>query len=654
MSYKFEWPYQVDYSKEHEVTGDILIIGGGLAGSMAAIEATKRGKKVIVVDKAGIERSGSGGAGIDHWNFACSNPCCEISPEEMIEEEVDKGSGYRGEYIIGHCNYIAFKESYETLLDIEKMGLKFRDVYDEFAGADFRDDETKIMFAYDYKNKYSIRLRSGWKLKPILYREMKKRGVNLFGHIMITSLLNEGGQPGGKIIGATGVNVRTGEFYVFKAKATILATSAPGGMWIFSTDLVGSSSVFFDPNNCGDGHAIAWKAGAKFTCLETSRKEGGGFQYAAYGTANAHNTFFPCSLVDADGKEIPWVDRDGKILKTFKERTVPAPGQKIFIQSGPQPYETQNPRPIPDLAERIRKGEFKLPIYSDFPGMPELERRAIWGLMVGNEGKTRMLYRQYSKAGFDPDKDMLQAPVMSPEEYTFRPWWHGIAPAQWREASFFAGNIVTDWDLKTNLEGLYAAGAITGAGGAAGAASLGRYAARKAVEYVDDVSKHEKIDRNQVEEEKKRVYAPVMRKEGPVWKDLRSGLARIMQDYCGEYKHESTLKIGLETLRSIQESEAQKVFANNPHELWRILECFNRITLGEMIFYSSLERKASCKAMDFKRLDYPEMDPEEWRKFIAISLEKGEMKSETLPLKYWLSSPNASTYLDNYTRHCGI
>ena len=41
--------------------------------------------------------------------------------------------------------------------------------------------------------------------------------------------------------------------------------------------------------------------------------------------------------------------------------------------------------------------------------MPEDERKAIFGLMVGNEGKTRIpIYQNYMAAGFDPDKDMLQ------------------------------------------------------------------------------------------------------------------------------------------------------------------------------------------------------------------------------------------------------
>ena len=43
---------------------------------------------------------------------------------------------------------------------------------------------------------------------------------------------------------------------------------------------------------------------------------------------------------------------------------------------------------IRDLQERIRKSEYVLPLYADLPGMPEHERRAIFGLMVGQEGKT--------------------------------------------------------------------------------------------------------------------------------------------------------------------------------------------------------------------------------------------------------------------------
>ena len=57
----------------------------------------------------------------------------------------------------------------------------------------------------------------------------------------------------------------------------------------------------------------------------------GGFGYPMYSTGNAHNTWFACTLVDADGKEIPWIDKNGKILKTVDERYHCAPGQRAFV-----------------------------------------------------------------------------------------------------------------------------------------------------------------------------------------------------------------------------------------------------------------------------------------------------------------------------------
>ncbi len=108
------------------------------------------------------------------------------------------------------------------------MGVRIRDVDDEFKGADFRDEKTKLMFAYDYKNRHMLRIW-GHNLKPCLYNEMKRVGVEVYNRIVVTSLLTEGGKQGGRVVGATGVNTRTGEFYVFKSKATIIATGGASG-----------------------------------------------------------------------------------------------------------------------------------------------------------------------------------------------------------------------------------------------------------------------------------------------------------------------------------------------------------------------------------------------------------------------------------------
>ena len=648
-NHTLKWPYPVNYGKETEVSTDVLIIGGGVAGCHAAINAAKQGVKVAVVDKASIYRSGSGGAGVDHWGGALTNPRSRTTPEESIE--LAEGPFIPSDYSLGHIRYITSKESYDALLDMEQMGMKIRDVDDEFVGAPFRDKETRLMFAYDYDNPTCIRVM-GSNVKPCLYNELKRLGVELREHIMVTGLLNEGGKQGGRIVGATGVNIRTGEFYIFKAKATILATAQPLRIWIFNTELVGSYVEHDDPNLAGDGDAMGWLAGAELTMMERSQDSSGPFRYPPYGTGNASNTWFACSMVDADGKEIPWVDGNGNVLKTVEER---------YHNGGEGGRRGNGARLIPDLAERITKGEYKLPLYADLPGMPEHERRAIFGLMVGNEGKTRMaVYDMYTRYGFDPDKDMLQANVLPPAlAGRMGPWWDmksALASApQWRATAFIGGGgLLVDWDMKTSLEGLYAAGAQTaGGGGHAGAAATGRYAGRKAAAYIKEAG-DPVIDRTQVDEEKTRVYSPVGRKGDIGWKELHGGIARIMQDYCGEYKSEEVLKRGLWWLNSIRESEAERVYIRNPHELARFLETMVRLTVGELIMNASLARQASSEPLDFWRLDYPEVDPPEWQRFVTIRLENGEAKVGERPFKFWLLPPNAPTYEENYRQHCGL
>ena len=198
-----DWPYPVKYGHENEVIADVLIIGGGIAGCHAAINAARKGAKVAVVDKGAVVRSGSGGAGVDHWHLACTNPCSKITPEEMIKELQVLGEYDYAEFGNGISSYILCKESYDTLLDIEQMGVNVRDVDDEFKGAPFRDEETKLMFAYDYVNRYCIRVNGGENIKVAMYNECKKLGVEIYDRIMVTSLLNEGGKQGARVIGAT-------------------------------------------------------------------------------------------------------------------------------------------------------------------------------------------------------------------------------------------------------------------------------------------------------------------------------------------------------------------------------------------------------------------------------------------------------------------
>ena len=418
------------------------------------------------------------------------------------------------------------------------------------------------------------------------------------------------------------------------------------------------------PTCAGDGDAMGWLAGAELTMMERSQDSAGPFRYPAYGTGNAHNTWFACNIVDANGKPVPWVDGTGKILKTVEER---------YHAGGQVPGGASL---IPDLPERIMKGEYVLPFYADLPGMPENERRAIFGLMVAHEGKTYIpIYHNYTQGWlrsgqrYAPGQCLASSigravlPWWSPGQQSISPssWKANQSPGslfgapQWRSTAFsYGGGLLVDWDLRTNLEGLYAAGCQTASGGGhPGSAANGRYAGRKAADY-SKTAKEPVIDRKQVEDVKARVFAPVGRPGNIGWKELQAGICRIMQDYCGQYKSEEILKTGLWWLNSIRESEAERTYVRNPHELWRFHECIVRLTVGEIIMQASLARKASSQFMDLKRIDYPEIDPPEWKKIVTVKLEKGQVEVGELPSNYWLQPPYAPTYEENYRQHSGL
>ena len=641
-----EWPYPIRYGEESAIGADVLVLGGGIAGCHAAINARRLGARVVVVEKEATKWSGNGGAGVDHWLSACTNPCSRVSPEDLTQQAMQDSGGYD----CGPLRYVNARDGWDALLDCEQMGVQIRDVHGEFTGAAFRDPDTGLLFAYDYDNRCDLRVY-GHNMKPSLRSELRRLGVKVLDRVMVTALLTADGPQGKRVVGAMGVHTRTGAWHIIRAKATVLATGLPGRIWSFSTEY---RPTFRDPNLTGDGVAIAWNAGAQFARLEDSYGDSGAFAYLPYGVGNAHNTWHGCPIVDADGKEVPWVDRDGNELRTVAERFRPSPGQRFMVGPGqriPPTYENHVKELAPDLPERIANGEFVLPLYADLSRLPELERRAIFGLMVGNEGKTRIpVYDALTKAGFDPDVDMLQVPVMDLTAYGHSNFWSGMPVPHWRQ--WGCGGLVVDWDLRTSLDGLYAAGgAIYGGGAHSSAAASGRYAGRRAAAHAAAALAPE-VDRAQVEREKARVYAPLeQRRQSIGWKELNAGICKVMQDYCGRQRSEGTLREGLRVLQGIRESEAARAHAANPHELARLAECQSIITVGEAVIQASLARRASSALLDFHRVDYPAVDPPEWQALVTVELAEGKPVAGTLPLDYHLRSPYAPTYEANYRLH---
>ena len=589
-----EWPYPIRYEQEQTVETDVLVIGGGIAGCWAAISAArKKGVRVAVVEKAATIRSGAGGLGGDHWANPMTSPLSNMDPETKAQRDIDSDGGY----CCGVGRYIQCRESYDALLEIEKMGGKIRDTEDEYVGAWGRDEKTKLILAERSQPINGYLRFWGTTFKPALKKECERLGVEICDRIMATSLLNERGIQGARIVGATGVNTRTGEFMIFKAKAVVLSTAGVGSIWVFNTELAGIST-FRSRNNSGDGTAMAWRAGAELTMMEKS-------SVLRLGTGYKHKWY---SGIDAGFEHLSQVDDNGKALPRGGNRR-----------------------------EAALKGELALPFWGDFPSLSESWRNVNWNMMFVEESTTKAIRRKFIEAGFDPSKDLFPS-------YTLI---EGTSPAHFRsvDGGGDRGGVILDWDLKTTLDGLYAAGEQTySPGDHSYAASTGRYAGRKAADYALRKSRPA-ISREQVALEKARVYAPIKRKDGIDWKELHAGIARTMQYFCSEFKTEKLLNMGLDALKDIEQNWVPKLYALDPHKLLRSLEDLSILTYSQIIIHGSLARKASSRYLNFSRIDYPQMDPPEWNKFVTVKLENGKVKVGELPLAYW------GNLKENYEAH---
>jgi succinate dehydrogenase/fumarate reductase flavoprotein subunit len=584
---------------------------------------------VILVEKGAVEKSGSAGTGFDHWESACTNPCSKVTPEEIAWAYVREQDGYSN----GILHYIECREGYDRLLDMESFGGKIRDTEGEFKGAAFRDDETGLMFAYDYTNRFTLRVW-GTTFKPALRKELTQLGVKVLDRTEATALLVEESEGVRRGAGAMGMDVHTGKFYVLRSKSTVLCMSRPARVWLFNPDTVGLCE-FRPMQSIGSGHAMGWRAGMEFTMMEKSVRaefSAAGRSFPPYGTGNNHNTWYAATMVDARGVEIPYVDRDGNELKTVDERYRPAPGQKFFLKGGvidDPKYEYRGPETLP-FDELIRRG-YQLPFYADLSRMPDEERRVIWGMMVGQEAKTQVpIYQNYTRRGFDPEKHMLQG---------YGTGWQSANFLE-QERQFFGapGGILHDWDLMTNIEGVYAAGDQLFASDCAGAAcATGYYAGRKAAARAAGTAQLPDFEPADADREQARLLAPLYadKADGLSWKELNAAIAKAMQNYCGGMRCEALLKEGLDLLKRFESEMVPRLTADNPHDLMRIHEVLDILTVSQIVLHASLARQSSSAPLFFRRSDFPEMDPEADRHHIAIRQENGKVLTRDVPLDYF-------------------
>lgn len=228
---------------------DIVVIGGGTAGPMAAIKAKEKNNelRVLLVDKANVKRSGAISMGMDGLNNA-------IIPGHSTPEQYTKEITIANDGIVNQAAVYAYAtHSFETIEQLDRWGVKF----EKDETGDYAVKKVHHMGAY------VLPMPEGHDIKKVLYRQLKRARVSITNRLVCTRLLTD---EEGAVNGVMGFDCRTADFHVIKAKAVILACGAAGRLGLPSSGYL--MGTYENPTNAGDGYAMAYHAGAELANLE--------------------------------------------------------------------------------------------------------------------------------------------------------------------------------------------------------------------------------------------------------------------------------------------------------------------------------------------------------------------------------------------------
>lgn len=219
---------------------DVVIVGAGLAGLRAAVEAAGTGLNVAVVTKVYPVRSHSVAAqgGI---NAALKET---DSWQDHMYDTV-KGSDYLGDQ---DAIEILCREGPGEIMELERMGAIFS-----------RDDEGRIaqrpFGGAGYPRACYLADRTGHALLHVIYEQTLKHGVFIYSEWQVQEIV----VSGGKVAGIIALELATGRLHRLRAKAVIIATGGYGRVFATTTNALTST---------GDGMSLALRAGAPLMDME--------------------------------------------------------------------------------------------------------------------------------------------------------------------------------------------------------------------------------------------------------------------------------------------------------------------------------------------------------------------------------------------------
>jgi len=216
------------------ITSDVLVIGAGIAGLRAAIQARRYDLDVIIAEKStgrtnlSSVAGGTQGIVMNYWSLSMPT-----SLKSLFERGV-KGGAW--EIMYGKDQRL------EEINAVEQV--PYQDELAEFGVLNPRDQKS-----------YGPPGRMGWATTGPMWHYVQDIGCKLIKFFNITGLLTVDGE----VVGAVGFDVKKGDFMVVNARAVVMATGGAGECWARNNTPVRST---------GDGHAIAYRNGVEMNMME--------------------------------------------------------------------------------------------------------------------------------------------------------------------------------------------------------------------------------------------------------------------------------------------------------------------------------------------------------------------------------------------------
>jgi adenylylsulfate reductase subunit A len=583
--------------KTIHVDSDILIIGGGMAGCGAAYEARYWGRdlNIVCVEKANIERSGAVAQGLYAINCYMGMQWGENQPEDHVRYARNDLMGLVREDL----GYDIARHVDSTVHKFEEWGLPI-----------MRDPATG---RYQREGKWQIMIH-GESYKPIVAEAARKAATQIYNRIMVTHLLMEAGNAN-RAAGAVGFNVRTGDFYVFRAKAVIVC--AGGASHIFKPRSVGEGMgrTWYAPWSSASAYALPILAGAKMMQMEnrivlTRFKDG-------YGPVGAYFLHLKTYTQNAYGEEYEtrWFDKLRETIGDYVDHH-PVPTclrNHAFLE------ETKAGRgPIRMVTTEAFQDPHKETVgWENFLGMT-IGQAVVWASQNIDPKHT------------NPELTTSEPYVMGSHATCSGAWASG--PSDYAPTEYQWG-----YNRMMTVEGLFGAGDTIGGTAhkfSSGSFTEGRIAAKAAVNYVNDLRNTQpQTSEAECEALKKTVFQPmehyaVYRNEivagtvSPSYLLPIHGLQRlekIMDEYAGGIganytTNEPLLTRGLELLAMLKEDMAY-IGAEDLHQLQRAWELQHRVLASEAVTRHTLYRTETRWPGYYYRADYPKLDDANWHCF---------------------------------------